>query len=119
MRTNSPLLMAGVVLTLMSPLRSHALQVNSGISGAPRRLSASQLSGLHGLAATLMERNPSLAAGIAAGHVRVDTRSIRTVDALSDTLLSNSYVYQSYPHALCLYRAHYFTVLPPKRRSLP
>ena len=44
------------------------------------------------LAATLMERNPSLAAGIAAGHVRVDTRSIRSVDALSDTLLSNSYV---------------------------
>lgn len=92
MRTNSPLLMAGVVLTLMSPIRSYALQVNSGVGGAPRRLSASQLSGLHGLAATLMERNPSLAAGIAAGHVRVDTRSIRSVDALSDTLLSNSYV---------------------------
>jgi len=55
----------------------------------PRRLSPAQVSGLHGLAASLMQRNPALAAGIADGTVGLDTRSIRSVDGMADALLSN------------------------------
>ena len=82
-----PQVAAGVMLTLTSLASLPRAAVAGGI---PRRLSPAQMSDLHGLAAKLVQRNPTLAAGIADGIVNVDTRSIRSVDALGDALLSVS-----------------------------
>jgi hypothetical protein len=81
-----PQLVAGVMLTLSFAALPHAA---AAVAGAlPRRLSPAQMGDLHGLASKLMQRNPALAAGIANGIVSIDTRSIRSVDALGDALLS-------------------------------
>lgn len=79
-----PQLVAGVMLTLTSL----ALPRAAALSGTARRLSAQQMSGLHGLAATLIQRNPALASGIAEGKVSFDTRKMRSVDDMSDALLN-------------------------------
>jgi len=71
----------------MLALSSLALPRASAASAT--RLSPSQISGLHGLAATLMQRNPSLASGIAEGSVNLDLRSIRSVEDMANALLSN------------------------------
>ena len=71
---------AGVMLALSTVGQTLAVSTTPGAAAAMRRLSPGQLSGLHGLAATLMQRNPTLASGIAEGLVSIDTRSIRSVD---------------------------------------
>ncbi len=83
-----PQLVAGVMLTLSFAALPRAAAAVAGL--LPRRLSPAQMGDLHGLAAKLIQRNPALAAGIANGIVSIDTRSIRSVDALGDALLSVS-----------------------------
>ena len=78
-----------LALAALAPALPRATATATSTAAAMRRLSPSQVSGLHGLAATLVQRNPALASGIADGSVTIDTRSIRSVDAMADALLSS------------------------------